>query len=58
MVPLSMLALSTKSYVFVLSYQIFIQLVPPPELSSESDVEDYLNELSDSDNESAFSCSE
>ena len=33
-------------------------LVPPPEILSESDVEDYLNKLSDSDDESACSCSE
>ena len=33
-------------------------LVPPPELLSESDVEEYLNKLSDSDDESASSCSE
>ena len=33
-------------------------LIPPPELLSESDVEDYLNKLCDLDYESTSSCSE
>ena len=36
-------------YAFLSNFQP--ALVPPPELLSESDVEDYLNKLSDSDDE-------
>ena len=59
MVPLSM-ACIVNQIVCVCAFipNFHPALVPPPELLSESDVEEYLNKLSDSDDESASSCSE